>query len=438
MGLDAHGLRGETVTSKPSPVSIAKQHFDSPKKTIGDLAIFDGQPAFAEALHVGRPNIGSRRNLDERISDILDRRWLTNSGRYVQEFERRIAELVGVKHCIAMCNATIALEIVIRALDMKDEVIIPSFTFIATAHALQWQGIDPVFCDVDPRTHTLDPKRVEEMITSKTTGILGVHTWGRACDVDALSQIAKRRGLRLIFDAAHAFGCTYQGKMIGGFGDAEVFSFHATKFLNSLEGGAVVTNNGDLAQKIRLMKNFGFTVQDRTESLGTNGKMSEFSAAMGLTNLESMDEFVAVNRRNYQQYQAELADLRGVSLQLYDDGEKNNFQYVVAEIDERETAIARDQLLEILNAENVLARRYFYPGCHRMEPYCSSSAITSPLLPETERLADRVLVLPTGTAVGPEEIKTISEIIRLVVSNAAPVRDMLSRRTKDRSKVNEL
>ncbi len=395
------------------PVTASK--IEMIKASIEELAILGGQPAFESALHVGRPNIGNRHRFEERLADILDRRWLTNGGRYVQEFEQRIAELAGVKHCIAMCNATVALEIAIRALGMTGEVIVPSFTFIATAHALQWQEITPVFCDIDSRTHTLDAAKVEQMITPRTTGIIGVHLWGNHCDIDALSEIARRRGLKLLFDSAHAFGCSYRGHMIGSFGDAEVFSFHATKFLNSLEGGAVVTNDAELAQKMRLMKNFGFTFYDKTEYIGTNGKMNEVSAAMGLTNLESMDDFVAVNRRNYQQYAEELAGLEGVTFLTYDEKEKCNYQYVVLEIDQDKTIVTRDQLMQILHKENVLARRYFYPGCHRMEPYRSYFPHASLLLPETEKLTQRVLVLPSGTAVGQAEISKICQIIKLVI-----------------------
>jgi dTDP-4-amino-4,6-dideoxygalactose transaminase len=391
------------------------------KSAVEELAYFDGKPLFEEALHVGRPNIGNREKFEQRVGDILDRRWLTNGGRYVNEFEQRIAKLVGVEHCIAMCNATVALEIAIRALGMTGEVIVPSFTFIATAHALQWQEITPVFCDIDPRTHTLDPEKVEQMITPRTTGIIGVHVWGQPCEIDALSDIARRRGLKLLFDSAHAFGCSYKGRMIGGFGDAEVFSFHATKFLNSLEGGAVVTNDSELAEKIRLMKNFGFTFYDRTDYIGTNGKLNEVAAAMGLTNLESMDEFIAVNRRNYSHYAMELDGIEGVNLLVYDGAEKCNYQYVVLEIDEGKTIVTRDQLMEILHAENILARRYFYPGCHRMEPYRSHFPHAGILLPETERLTGRVLSLPTGTSVGPDEIGKICRLIRLVVSNGQEV-----------------
>jgi dTDP-4-amino-4,6-dideoxygalactose transaminase len=391
------------------------------KSTIDDLAIWGGRPAFPEKLHVGRPNLGDRQCLLERINDILDRRWFTNSGVYVQEFERKIAEMVGVKHCIAMCNGTVALEIAIRAAGLNGEVIVPSFTFIATAHALQWQEITPVFCDVDLQTHNLDPCRVEQMITPRTTGIIGVHVWGRPCDVDALTHIARRHNLKLLFDAAHAFACSCKGQMIGRFGDAEVFSFHATKFFNTFEGGAVVTNDDELATKMRLMKNFGFCGYDNVIHVGTNGKMSEVSAAMGLTSLESLDKFVATNYRHYKQYQRELDGIPGVHLISYDENERCNYQYIVLEIDESVTEINRDQLVEVLHAENVLARRYFYPGCHQMEPYRSYFPHVGLLLPNTERLVTQVMTLPTGTAVGEDKISQICQILRLVVDNGAVV-----------------
>jgi len=395
------------------------------KKTMDDLAIFGGAPAFREKLHVGRPNIGDRERLLGRINDMLDSRWLSNNGPYVQELEQRISGMIGAKHCIAMCNGTIALEIAIRALELKGEVIVPSFTFVATAHALQWQEITPVFCDIDPATHTIDPSSVERMITPRTTGIIGVHLWGRPCDIGALEEIAAAHRLKLMFDAAHAFGCSYKGRMIGSFGSAEVFSFHATKFFNSGEGGAIVTDDDALAHKIRLMKNFGFSGYDNVIYIGTNGKMNELSALMGLTNLESLDDFIAVNRGNYKAYEKELSGLPGVSLIKYDQREKCNYQYVILEIDEAVTGVTRDQLVGILQAENVLARRYFYPGCHRMEPYRSYFPHAGLVLPVTERLVTRVLSLPTGTAVGPDEIGKICQILRLAVAYGPGARERL-------------
>ena len=388
---------------------------------IGDLALFGARPAFEEALHVGRPNIGNRAALLVRINKLLDDRWLTNDGTYVQEFEKRVADFTGVKHCIAMCNATVALEILIRALDLKGEVIVPSFTFVATAHALQWQQITPVFCDIDSRTHNIDPARIEGLVTPRTTGILGVHLWGRPCPIDKLQAIADSNGLALLFDAAHAFGCKYRGRMIGGFGRAEVLSFHATKFINTGEGGAVVTDDDALATRVRLMKNFGFAGYDEVASIGTNGKMSELSAALGLTNLESIENFTQVNRENFEVYGQELGNLPGLSLLRYDEKENSNYQYVVVEIEAAKAGITRDELLAVLHAENVLARRYFYPGVHRMEPYCSSFPGSGLGLPETEALASRVLVLPTGTAVKTADIGKICAIIRVAIEHGAEI-----------------
>jgi dTDP-4-amino-4,6-dideoxygalactose transaminase len=400
------------------------------------LAIFGGPPAFTNKVHVGRPNLGNRDRLFARINDMLDRDWLTNNGPYVREFEQRIAEFTGVRHCVAMCNGTISLEIAIRALGLTGEVVLPSFTFIATAHSLQWQEITPVFCDVNPKTHNLDPAQVEKMITPRTSGIIGVHTWGRPCDVEALEAIARRRNLKLLFDAAHAFGCSYRGKFIGGFGHCEIFSFHATKFFNSFEGGAVVTNDDDLAAKMRLMRNFGFSGNDNVIYIGTNGKMTEVCAAMGLTSLESVSEFMAVNRRNHIAYSRGLAGIRGLALMPYNECETANWQYIVLEVEEVEMGLTRDEIVEVLTAENVLARRYFFPGCHRMEPYRSYFPHAGLVLPETEKLCCRVMVLPNGTSVNEETISRICKVIATAASNAPAVRKHLVRRNTSQLSVN--
>jgi dTDP-4-amino-4,6-dideoxygalactose transaminase len=381
------------------------------------------EPIFAEPLHVGRPNIGDREQFLARINDMLDRRWLTNNGQYVRAFEQRIAELVGVKHCIATCNATIGLEIALRALGLEGEVIIPAFTFVATAHVLQWQGITPVFADIDPHTHNLDPERVQAAITPRTTGILGVHVWGRPCAIEPLTAIARRHGLGLLFDAAHAFACSHQGQMIGSFGNAEVFSFHATKFFNTFEGGAIVTNDDDLADRIRLMRNFGFAGMDNVVTVGTNGKMTEFAAAMGLTNLDSLEAFIEANRRNYDAYERVIGDLPGLAMVALEESERNNYQYVVIEVDEERAGLNRDELFQILHSENVLARRYFWPGCHRMEPYRTLFPDVRDHLPETERLSERVLVLPTGTSVSPADIATIGAILGDAIGHARGVQN---------------
>lgn len=387
------------------------------KLSADDLAVFTGIPAFGRQLHVGQPDVGRRSTLMRHINGILDRHWLTNDGPCVRELEGRIAELLGVRHAIPLSSGTCALEIAVKALELRGEVILPSMTFVATAHALEWHGIVPVFCDIDPETHNLDPGRVEELITPRTTGIVGVHLWGRPCDVERLAHIAARHKLRLLFDAAHAFRCSYKGRMIGNFGDLEVFSFHATKFFHTIEGGAVTTNDGELAKRVRLMSNHGFVGYDAVGGLGINGKMNEISAAMGLTLCDDLERLVAANRRNYRQYKSLLEGLPGVAVAPYDETEQCNYQYVVLEIDERSAFITRDQLAGILWAENVLARRYFYPGCHRMQPYLSKYPNAARRLPHTESLCRRVLCLPTGTSVGPEEIETIAGIIRIAVTD---------------------
>lgn len=376
-----------------------------------DLAINDAAPAFADPLHVGRPNIGDRDQFLRLAGEMFDRRWLSNNGPLVVEFEKRVAGHLGVKHCIAMCNGTIALEIAIRALGMTGEVIIPSYTFVATAHALHWQGITPVFADIDPHTHNLDPAAVRRMITSRTTGIIGVHLWGRPAPVEALQAIADEHGLQLMFDAAHAFGCSHGGKMIGSFGRAEVLSFHATKFFNTFEGGAVVTNDDALAETMRLMRNFGFAGFDNVIHPGTNGKMVEVCAAMGLTNLDYIDTVIDANRRNHDAYAAALAGIEGVRLLSFDTTSKNNFQYVVLEVTEG-GAVRRDAILAALHAENVLARKYFWPGCHRMKPYRDLFPNAGVMLEQTQDVADRVIVLPTGTTLPEGAPDLIATVVR--------------------------
>jgi len=395
------------------------------KRRLEDLAVFGGSPAFAEALHVGRPNIADRERLLARINEVLDRRWLTNNGPLVQEFEARVAEREGVRHCIAMCNGTVGLEIAIRAAGLSGEVIVPSLTFVATAHALEWQQITPVFCDVDPKTYTLDPRQVEARITPKTTGIIGVHLWGRPCDVEALARVAAEHRLRLLYDAAHVFDTTCLGRAIGGYGDAAVFSFHATKFFNTFEGGAVVTNDDELARTMRLMKNFGFAGYDNVIHVGTNGKMSELSAATGLTGLETLQEVVTVNRENFHAYQDALAGIPGITLLDYDERERCNFQYVVLDVDPRAASITRDDLVTVFWAENVLARRYFYPGCHRMEPYRTRFPDAGRHLPATERLVERTLTLPTGTALDTAGVRRVTDLMAFAVRHGRAITERL-------------
>ena len=387
-----------------------------PRRTaVDELAVFSGQPAFRETLHVGTPNAGDHEAFLGRVRDILESRWFSNDGPFLREFEHRIAAAVEVEHCVAVCNGTVALQLAARGTGLTGEVIVPAFTFVATPHAFQWQGLTPVFCDIDERTHQLDPSHAAKLITDRTSAIVPVHVWGRAAYSDDLDELARTHGLHLLFDAAPAVGCTAGGRPIGGRGEAEILSFHATKILNTFEGGAVLTNDGELADRLRQMRNFGFVGYDDVRSVGTNGKLSEIAAAMGLTGLESLADFVESNRRTYEQYRIALADVPGLSLVPYSEDERHNYQYVVVEVDDEACPVARDELVRILHAENVLARRYFYPGCHRMEPYRSLDPTLR--LPVTERVALRVLILPTGGPVAEEEVTTICQILRLAVDN---------------------
>ncbi|KGN40864.1 dTDP-4-dehydro-6-deoxyglucose aminotransferase [Knoellia aerolata DSM 18566] len=365
-----------------------------------------------ERLHVGRPNLGPRDVFDSYVDRIYATNWLTNDGPIVHELETAIANRVGVRNCVAMSNGTVALEIAVRALGLTGEVIVPSFTFVATAHALSWQGVTPVFADIDEATHCLDPQSVEAAISPETTGIIGVHTWGRASPIEKLQNIADRHGLALMFDAAHAFDCTYGGHTIGGFGRAEVFSFHATKFFNTFEGGAIVTNDDDLAARARLMRNFGFAGYDNVVYAGTNGKMTEISAAMGMTNLTVLEDIKIGNARTHDAYAAALDKVAGVSLVVPDLAERNNFQYVVGVVDAG--AEVRDRILSALHSRGVLARRYFWPGVHRMPVY-ASSALRVPL-PVTEHIADRVLVLPGGPSIAAREVDRVTNAIEEAIN----------------------
>lgn len=312
-----------------------------------------------------------------------------------------------------MCNGTIALEIATRALGFQNEVIVPSFTFIATAHALQWQGIKPVFADIDPKTHNLDPDSVRRAITPNTTGILGVHLWGRPSPIDELQAIADEHGLKLMFDAAHAFGCSYKGASIGNFGECEVLSFHATKFFNTFEGGAVVTNDDKLAEQIRLMRNFGFAGLDRVIYPGTNGKMTEICAAMGLCNLQILGNVLDKNRRNYEAYAKQLETIDGINIIRYEGQERSNYQYIVIEMEDG-YPVSRDRLVEILHAEKIRARRYFWPGCHEMKPYRDSAETVRWSITNTVKTAENILVLPTGASVSLEDIESISDLLKFL------------------------
>lgn len=386
-----------------------------------DLALFGGPKAFETALHVGRPNLPPKETFQAYVDSIFESKWLSNNGPLVQEFERKLCEYLGVRNAIVVCNATIGIEVAMQAMELKGKVIVPGYTFIATAHAVKWQGCEPVFCDVDPNTHLIDIRQVEDLIDNEVVAILPVHLWGQPCHPNELQEIADRHGIKLLFDAAHAFGCRSGETKIGNFGNAEVFSFHATKFFQTFEGGAITTNDDELAKRIRLMINFGFAGYDRVDFIGTNAKMTEPCAAMGLSNLAELENYLVANRHNMEAYQRGLAGLDGVNMFAYKDPESVNQQYVVVEIG-ADCPLTRDELVQVLWNEGCLARRYFYPGCHRAMPY-SANPVS---LPVTERLCDEIMILPTGVNVSLEEIACVTQTIRLALGSPIEVREKLS------------
>jgi len=302
--------------------------------------------------------------------------------------ESMICDFTGAKHAIAVSNATRGLEIATRALDMDKGVIVPSFTFIATPNALLWQKSRPVFVDVSPGSFAIDPGQVEATITKRISGIVATHTFGYPCDVKRLGLIAEAYRVPIVYDAAHCIGVPG----IGANGNAEVFSFHATKIANSFEGGVITTNDPDLAYTCRLMRNFGFSDYGETSTYGINAKMSEIHAAMGIVSLAALDDFIDHNKWVYEQYKMRLGD-------IVVDKEGGNYHYMVILVDDAES------LTRHLRNRNILARRYFHPGCHRLVPYTLSDPDLS--LPNTEELCEKVVCLPTGTSINEEDIERV-------------------------------
>jgi dTDP-4-amino-4,6-dideoxygalactose transaminase len=396
----------------------------SGRTSANDFALFGGAPALARSVHVGRPNVGSRKAFLARVESILDSRWLTNHGRLVGEFEAQVAEIAGVGHAVAVSSGTTGLQVLARVLGLHGPVVLPAFTFVATAHALRWEGCEPVFADVLPDSHNMDPSHVESVLTEQTSAIVGVHLWGSRCDTDAIEAMASDRGIPVIYDAAHSFACSADGRPIGSFGAAEVFSFHATKFVNTFEGGCIVTDDEELAHRARLATNFGIAGYDQFEALGINGKMSEVAAAMGLTCLESLDDIVRANRERYEVYRERLGRLPGVRVLV--QAESGNNQYVVLEIEEDQFGLSRDELHRLIWEEGVLARRYFYPGVHRVPPYVAEDGTAPATLPVTEELCRRVLVLPTGPDLSMGELATVIDLIHASHQLAPQLRVALS------------
>ncbi len=358
-------------------------------------------------LYVGQLNTPDLDAVIEAFNGIFDRQFYTNHGPLVAEFEDSLAQYLGVRHAICTTNATVALMIGAKSIGLTGEVVVPAYTFPATIEALTFAGLTPVFCDVDPNTHNITPESVKAALTSDATAICGVHLWGRSCDIEGLQAVADDNGLKLCFDAAHAFGCTHQGRLIGGFGEFEVFSFHATKVLNCTEGGCVTTNDDAIAAAIRTARNFHEQQTFVDVPLRINAKMSEAQAAMGIISLRDFGKVIAANRERYIRYQKRLDGIPGIDFVEHAQSEASNYQYVVVTVDKPHYGMSQSELMGVLHEHGIKARRYFHPGMHKAYPYATRDW----QLPVTDRLCETVLQLPSGDMVTDTDIDRVSALI---------------------------
>ncbi|SFU79266.1 dTDP-4-amino-4,6-dideoxygalactose transaminase [Paenacidovorax caeni] len=393
----------------------------------GTLALLGGAPAFESAVPVGQLYFPDWPDYVEAMRGIFVRQYYTNQGPLVRELESALQERLGVRHAICVANATIGLMMAADALGLRGRVITSAFSFIATSQSLTWAGLDPLFCDVDASSHHLDPDRVEHALRQEdVSAVLAVNLWGDVCDHEALSRLAARRGVPLYFDSAHAFGCEAGARAVGGFGALEVFSFHATKVLSAAEGGCVCTNDDMLAARLRNIRSSygaGAPVHVRRTA---NGRMSEAQAAIALMSLKGFPSILERNRALFAAYEAGLQSVQGLRLLRPAAVNRTNYQYVVCEIDAGVFGLDRDQLHAVLRAENILARRYFYPGIHRCMPYREQFPSAPADLPVTEVLCSRVLQLPIGQAVDEAAVARITAVVRAAQTNAQLVRAVLA------------
>jgi len=394
------------------------------------FALLGGTATFDRMLPVGQLYFPSWKRYEAAMRGIFDRRYYTNQGPLTRQLEEKLHEFLGVKHVICITNATIGLMMAAEALELAGKVVTPSFTFIASAQSLSWTGIHPVFCDVDPLTHQLAIDKLDALIDDDVSGIMGVNLWGGACDPVALEQYAKEHGLKLYFDSAHAFGCAVGGTRIGTFGSIEVFSFHSTKVLSATEGGCLCTNDDELAARLRNIRSSygaGRTVPVLKTS---NGRMSEAQAAIALMSLEDFPQNQRNNEMLFRIYEERLGRIAGIRLVAPAGVTFSNYQYIVCEIDENTFGLSRDSLVAVLKAENVNARRYFYPGAHRSAGFRDRYPQYLNSLPVTDRLCQTCMQLPVGALVDAGNVNTICELIDECQRNAGLLTSHLARSAK--------
>ncbi len=345
------------------------------------------------------------------LEKIWDNHWLTNNGPFHQQLETELCKYLGVEHLSLFNNATIALITALRALQLTGEVITTPYSFVATSHSIMWNELEPVFVDVDPTTFNIDPKKIEAAITSKTTAIMPVHCYSNPCDVEAIQKIADKYSLKVIYDAAHAFGVNYKNESILKWGDLSILSFHATKVFNTFEGGAIICPDAQTKQCIDQLKNFGIVDELNIPELGINGKMSEVNAAFGLVQLKHIDNAMMQRQALDTRYRTELADIKGITLYQHCGDANSNFSYFPILV-ESDYPLSRDELYEKLKANNILSRRYFYPLISNMPMYYSLPSASMNYLPQANALAEKVLCLPIFNELKTDEQKLIIELIR--------------------------
>jgi len=342
------------------------------------------------------------------LEKIWETRVLTNNGPFHQQLEQRLCEYLEVPYISLFSNGTLALVTALQALNIKGEVITTPFSFVATTHALWWNNITPVFVDVEPETFTLDPNKIESAITPKTTAVLPVHVYGHPCRVDAIGEIARRHGLRVIYDAAHVFGAKYHGRHIANFGDLAVLSFHATKVFNTFEGGAIVCHSAEMKEHIDNLKNFGFRGETNVVEPGINAKMNEFQAALGLLQMQYLEEAIAGRKEVFMAYHKALQGLKGLSLPGQPDTVTPNYAYFPVLINAEAFGRTRDEVYEALKTIGVYSRRYFYPLISDFSPYSDLASARRENLKVANQVAGKVLCLPIYPDLDREDINKVT------------------------------
>lgn len=382
-------------------------------------AILGGAPIFSMPLPFTKPTLGAISILQKKFQEVLESGMITNS-KYVEEFETKIKKHLGVKHVIALNSCTSGMMLILKALGVKGEVILPSFTFFATGHAVLWNNLIPVLVDCDRNTLTIDPDAVEKAITPKTSAILAVHIFGNPANVKELEKIAKKHKLKLIFDAAHGFGVRYQGKPLGGSGDAESFSLSPTKLLTSAEGGIVTTNDDELARKVRLGRNYGDCGIYDCEFTGLSSRMSELHAILGIESLKNLEKNTTKRNKLAKLYKRLLSKIPGISFQTIKDGNRSSFKDFSIYIDKDKFGLSRNKLAEALTAENIMVKKFFYPPLHKQKIYGEFDSQKN-YLGNTDDLSVNSLSIPLYSHMEENSVKKVCEAIRHIYSHATEI-----------------